>query len=133
MSVPVRCTKCGVLVGEISALGFWGFTMGLNEYRNLSYSIGHDLECNHPEPIWNETIKLFGLVKHIRLEYPETETSSLWEEYTGPSNKFTLWLAIILGNSRGVIVNGKWVWWDFSTGFFGDGVKEIANVRSMSA
>jgi hypothetical protein len=131
MAIPYYCKKCRDVIGvepeEITAE---------RVYSNKSYSTILDIDCpgrgNHPEPKRTERARLFGLIKQIFLEYPETHTTSSWEEYAGLPSKFLLWCAIVFGSKRypngsyaGVIVNGKWAWWDLKMGFYGEGVDEL--------
>ncbi|MBI5798605.1 MAG: hypothetical protein HZB10_01595 [Candidatus Yonathbacteria bacterium] len=129
MSIPVYCTKCGAIIG-VKHRFMLGFDLGSGDQ-----SVTHGV-CNHTEPQRTETLKLFDLIKQIRLDYPETETVSTWEEYVGPPIKFILWCAIVFGTRRypngtynGVTVNGKWAWWDSQNGFYGDGVAELGNLQ----
>lgn len=120
MSVSSDCHKCGSPVG--SKLGY-PFGKISNDLSVVS------TEGNHLEPKKTEKIKLFGLVKEILVEYPETETCDAWVEYLGPPNKFMLWIAIIFCGYYGVIVNKKWVSWNSMIGFYGQGVDELANLK----
>lgn len=112
-------------------------TLGRGFFGNFDSTVNVDCpgRGNHPEPKRTERTRLFGLMRCISLEYPETSTTSSWEEYAGPPNKFWLWFAIVFGTKQypngsyeGVVVNGKWAWWDLATGFYGDGVGEFANL-----
>lgn len=124
MSVPIDCPKCGA---PIDARQGYPFGKRPNDLFGLA------VECNHPNSKKTEKVQLFGLSKEILVEYPETETCDAWVEYIGPPNKFFLWLTIVFCGYQGVTVNKKWAWWDFETGFFGDGVKELANLHSKPA
>ena len=130
MSIPIDCKKCGELVGVRSGLGFRsGFDWDFNPINSSDGS-----GCNHPEPKRTEAPKLFGLIKQIRVEYPETKTASSWEEYVGPPSKFILWLAIFFGtNSNRITVNKKWVWRRPKGGLFGDGVQELNNLQPKAS
>lgn len=126
MSIPIDCKKCGTMVGVVSGLGL----------LRSDYHFDPKGQCGHPEPERAETTKLFGLIKQIRVFYPETKTVSSWEEYAGPPSRFKLWAAIVFGTKRypngsyeGVTVNGKWAWWNPRIGFFGDGVQELDNLQ----
>ena len=134
MSIPYFCGKSHDVIGtEPGALTLCGGFSG-----NFDSTI-MDVDCpgkgNHSKPKRTESTRLFGFIRHIFLEYPETSTTSSWEEYTGPQSKFWLWFAIVFGTKRypngsyaGLVVNGKWVWWSFEMGFYGDGVKELATL-----
>jgi len=124
MSIPVHCNKCGAMIGSL--YGMW-----LNPYfRGLSTEMPRDSgPCNHQEPQRTEGMKFFGWIKKVCIDYPETETSSSWVEYYGPSSKFILWLVIIFTARDGILINGKWAWWDSSHGFFGEGIKELEKLQ----
>jgi hypothetical protein len=133
MAIPYYCSKCYEIIGvESEAL-----TLGRGFSGNFDSTI--DVDCpgrgNHPKPKRTESTRLFGLIRRVLLEYPETSTTSSWEEYAGPPNKFWLWCAIVFGTKSyaGVTVNGKWAWWSLGTGFYGDGVGELANLKQRPA
>jgi hypothetical protein len=126
MSIPMVCHKCGEVVGA-----FTGITM-LRTPLDPCWCGQCPGAGKHEKPERTEYRRLFGLIRGITLRYPETSTTSIWNEYAGPPNRFFLWCAIVFGTKRwpngsheGITINGKWVWWDFSTGFFGDGLAEL--------
>ncbi|MDO8537242.1 MAG: hypothetical protein Q7R94_03270 [bacterium] len=132
MSIPYFCSECHDVIGEEPR------EISLGRLRSGYHNSEIEVECpgrgNHPEPKRTERKKLFRLIRKVTLTYPETRTTSSWEEYAGPANKFCLWFAIVFGTRRypngsyqGVTVNGKWAWWDLRTGFYGDGVQELAS------
>lgn len=128
MSVPVDCPKCGKTIGEIdfpvkNIQSEIGFRQHLGSYSG----------CKHPEPVRFESMKFFGLVKRMRINYLETSTSSSWVEYIGPSNKLLLWLVIMLYGDPGVVVNHQWAYWEWNHGLYGDGVQELANLQNKTA
>jgi hypothetical protein len=134
MSISVDCPHCGKFVGILEVKSNDDFSIPVHERIKQVQNRIHS--CDHPKPVRVETITLFGLLKTISVNYPETRSSAVWEEYCGPSSKFFLRVAIIFGTKRypngsydGVVVNGKWAWWDFKTGFYGDGVAELANLH----
>lgn len=117
MSIPLTCKSCGALIGEAN-----GFAFGM-----LEPAIGFDCpgKGNHQEPVETHTSRAFGLVRQTTTRYPETRTTSSWGEYVGPKKRFFVWLAIIMMGS-GILINHKWIWWELGTGFFGEGLKELA-------
>lgn len=119
MSIPLYCPGCGEQVGSDDGL-FAGFHPG---------STIAEITCpgkgKHQPSVRTTERKLFGLIKCVTLAYPETHTNSSWNEYVGPKRQFYVWLAIMFGGKHGVIVNGKWCWWNCKIGFYGDGVKEF--------
>lgn len=121
MSIPIDCSKCGAPVGEKPGYPFGKLPDDLS---------GVSAECNHPKSKKTEKVQLFGLIKEVVVEYPETETCSAWAEYLGPPNKCMLWVAIIFSGYRCVMVNGKGAWWDPDIGFYGQGFDELFNVQS---
>ena len=122
MSIPIDCPKCGVMIGEVSGLSAKGLF-----FKNFpSIDSG---SCNHRKSVKTEKRGLLGLIKEVLVEYPETETCSAFAEYVGPSNKLMLWIAIVFCGYHGVVVNGKWAWWDFKIGFYGQGVDELMDMR----
>ncbi|MDP2676294.1 MAG: hypothetical protein Q8O83_01260 [bacterium] len=123
MSKPLICNACSDLIGLID--GAFGFD-GIIKTQCLG-------KGNHQKPTKTEKIRFFGLINQISIEYPETFTTSSWGEYIGPPNRFMLWFAVVFGSREygrceGLIVNGEWAFWDFETGLFGDGVKELKNL-----
>lgn len=126
MSKPLICNACSDMIGSIEgAFGFDGIIKTQCPGKG-----------NHQKPIRTEKAKFFGLIKQISIEYPETFTTSSWGEYSGPPNRWALWFAIVFGSReyercRGLTVNGKWAWWDFTTGFYGDGIKELKNLSKI--
>jgi hypothetical protein len=135
MSIPYTCRICGDIIGTEPEM----FTLGRIRTGNFNWS--KDVNCpgrgKHPEPTRTTTKRFFGLIDQVTLYYPETNTSSTWGEYTGPPEKFWLWFVIVFGTKRnpngtyaGVIVNGKWAWWDSRTGFYGDGVVELLKLQA---
>lgn len=140
MSVPHLCPKCGDIIGEESQMRtfgrlFFGRRQG-NPFDDLEY-----ISClgqgKHKPPIRQETTIFFGLIRDVYIHYPETETWSRYGEYVGPPRRFLLWFALRFGTRRhlygghnvGLLVNGRWVWWNFETGFFGDGMEEFEKLR----
>ena|SRR3989344_2423352 len=137
MAIPYFCSKCDDVIGmepqglSLGRLGSGDFDSTMN--------VTCPGKGNHPKPKRTESMRLFGLIRRVFLEYPQTFTISSWEEYTGPQSKFWLWFAIVFGTKcypngshDGVTVNGKWTWWDFETGFYGDGIRELANLSPAS-
>jgi len=127
MSVLVDCPKCGAIIGEVSGLD----TRSARGHED--FPPDDSAVCNHPKFKKTETLQLFGLIKEIHIDYPETDTASSWVEYLGPSNKFMLFIAIIFSGYTGIIVNGKWAWWDSRIGLFGNGIDELANLKPKVA
>lgn len=131
MTMPVFCPHCRTLVGVFDSSIF--AKAGLNDFLLAEKAIGNlqagIVDCSrHQESKRTETKKLLGLVKEVHIFYPETETVSSWVEYLGSPNKFMLFTAIILSGCDGIVVNGKWAWWDFKIGLFGKGVDELVNL-----
>ncbi len=130
MSIPLDCPKCHEMIGVIN-----GFSGGA-----LRVCMSNVPECpgkgKHKKPVRTEKSKLFGLIKEVTVNYPETDTNSSWCEYIGAKKKFLVWLAIVFGTDGGITINGKWCWWEFkwwlqkgsTTGFLGDGAKEFQSV-----
>lgn len=80
---------------------------------------GEFVKCNkwHRKPERKESKKLFGLITRVALIYPETDSSSCWTKYSGPTNLFFLWLALLgsrifWGNKRGLTIDREWVFWN---------------------
>ena len=119
MAIPLHCPGCGELVGVDNCI-FAGLHPG-----SLIAEIGCPGKGKHQPSVRTTERKLFGLVERVTVKYPETHTSSSWNEYAGPKRPFYVWLAIMLSDDNGIIVNGKWCWWDFKLGFYGDGAKEF--------
>lgn len=119
MSIPLHCPSCRELVGVDDNLF-------AKTYRD---SLIAEIACHgkgkHQPPVRTIERKLFGLVERVTVKYPETYTSSWWNEYVGPKRRFYVWLAIMLGGNDGIIINGKSCWWDLKLGFYGDGVEEF--------
>lgn len=109
MSIPLLCS-CGRLIGESNA-----FFPTEEDFISKVSCPG-----NHPEPTRTEKTLASGLVKRIRVQYPETGTSSSWDEYVGPKYRFLLWIAIMF-SGFGVLVENEWVWWKWGYWFFGEG------------
>ena len=136
MSVPMSCGKCQAIVGVEP------------EFSTIRRAIAGcfeapvpDIPCpgegNHPKPKRLEIKQFFGLISKVYQIYPETHTVSSWNKYVGPANKLLLRLAITFGTKRypngsyeGVVVNGKWAWWDSKYGLFGDGVEELCRLAA---
>lgn len=121
MGIPLHCSNCGELVG-IDTYPFAGFH---------PESSRADIFCpgkgKHSPPVETSERKLFGLVEHVTIKYPETFTKCSWNRYVGAKHWFLVWLAIIL-TGDGVVINKKWCWWEWNTGFFGDGKEEFQSV-----
>lgn len=115
MSIPLLCS-CGRLIGESSA-----FFPSPDDFISKVPCPGH-----HPEPIRTETMAIFGLVKRVRVRYPETGTGSSWDEYIGSRYRFLLWFAIMF-SGFGVLVDHEWVWWEWGYWFFGSGYDRFMN------
>lgn len=133
MAIPLFCNEC------LDIIGIEAEEVTLSRLHGDNFDSSVSVKCpgkgNHPKSERFETKRLFGLIEQVIQKYPETQTTSSWEEYVGPPNKFWLWFAIVFGTERypsgdygGVVVNGQWAWWSRKTGFYGDGVKELANL-----
>lgn len=136
MSIPLICKNCGDLIGEESTQHTLGRVLagGAGSFDSM-VSVSCPGKGKHRKPEVSKSKKLFGLISKICVYYPETDTVSTYEEYAGSNNKFLLWVAIIFGTRRrgngeheGVLVNGKWVWWNADLGFYGDGLAELPNL-----
>ena len=115
MSIPLRCQTCQDIIGTSA--------------RRFNVAVSCLGVGNHAEPKRTEKTRFFGLLKTVCLDYPETSTRSLWQEYSGSKQKFWLWFAIVFGTrEKRVIVNGKGAWFDWKIGLFGDGVEELRKV-----
>ncbi len=124
MAIPLMCATCGDIVGVTSAIGFPLAS------RLTSVPLNCPGRGNHSKPERTEEKKLWGLIKKIKVVYPETRSMSLWEEYVGPPKKLWLWLAIVFGTERkAIVVSGKWAFWSRGLGLYGDGVKAVLNNR----
>ncbi|MFA5997152.1 MAG: hypothetical protein WC791_01535 [Candidatus Paceibacterota bacterium] len=137
MKIFVDCPHCGMIVGEV-VVGDVEVLHNIDKYQGFTEAVVKEvqcniLDCNNHKTTVKETTELFGLIKQTVVTYHETNTFSLSLEYIGPSNKFWLWVALLFAGNDGITVNGKRVWWDFKTGFFGDGVDELVNLKSKSA
>lgn len=120
MSIPLHCGGCGEFVGVDEA--------SLDNLSGIAFGVFCPGKGKHQPSVRTTERKLCGLVERVTVRYPETRTSSSWNEYVGPRHLFYVWLAIVLGNDGGIIVNGKWCWWDSKLGFYGDGAKEFQSV-----
>lgn len=116
-AAPITCSVCGDVVGEASGVAWLGGELG-TKYFGLCSGKG-----KHPKPERTEHALFGGLVKEVALSYPETRTISSWREYVGPANRFLLWCAIM--RYGGVTVNRHSVWWEWGTGFLGNGLVEL--------
>ena len=115
MSFPIRCIVCGDIVG-VSGVCF-------NPIINCPGA------GRHKKPTRTEKTGFFGLLKEILIVYSEVDSHSTWVEYIGPRRKLWLWLAVVFGtHEKRVTVNGKWAWFNWENGLFGDGVAELRNV-----
>lgn len=132
MSIPYFCKHCGDLIGVEPELR----TLRRLHSGRLVFDSSIDCVCpgkgKHAEPTRVEHQRLFNLIKDVILSYPETRTISSWSEYTGPAKRFWLWFAIVFGTPRypngsyrGLVVNGKWAYWDWRLGLYGDGADEL--------
>jgi len=128
MAIPLFCKDCHEVVGIESSMATLArlSTMNLDSVVNVN-CMGKE---NHLEPIRSEKTQLFGLINQITVVYPETETTSSWEEYVGPKRKIHVWFAIVFGTEkypngsyRGILIDNKWTWWDKKISFYGDGAE----------
>lgn len=127
MSVPVGCPKCGKTIGEINFP-----VVNIHSEVGFRQRLGSYSECNHPEPTRTESMNFIGLIKQVRIKYPETHTSSSWVEYVGPPSRLLLWLAIMFYGDPGVVINHQWAYWKWNRGLYGDGAQELANLQSKT-
>lgn len=112
MVSPVVCDKCGSIVGLAVQVVTGDDSLKFFPPRGV---------CNHTPAKVTQTKCLFGLVEHSEVYYKETETSSSWDEYVGPHNKFLLWFALLV-NDGALLFRGEWIFWAFDGGFFGAGL-----------
>lgn len=129
MSIPLTCNKCGEVIGRKTELCLC--IRGLSGDFDPSLDVNCPGEGNHSQPKRTERKRFFGLLRRVHQQYPETRTTSSWDEYAGPPNKFFLWLTIFFGNTGGtggVLVNHHWVWWSLRHGF-SDGVAELVKLK----
>lgn len=113
MSIPLYCSKCGTMIGTASTL---------EAIQANREGVVH-VPCpngTHTEPVRVEKTYLFGLLKRTNVSYPETHTSSSWHNYTGPRFQPLALIAILVAGGR-MLIDGKWCYWDWSIGFYGDG------------
>jgi|GEM_PF-6829704 len=134
MSIPVCCKACGQIIGVESPMLTLGRAL-FGDYDS-DLDVGCTGEDHHPEPVRNETKRLFGLINCVRIEYPETGSASSWEEYVGPPIKVLALFAIVFGTKKypngshkGLTINGKWAWGDFIRGCSGDGWGELEKMK----
>ena len=121
MSISLNCPSCGETVGVDDCLyGFRSKSL-LAETDEIACP-GKD---KHRPPVRAGKRKFFGLIERVTVTYPETRTCSSWNEYVGPKRPFYVWLAIVLGDADGIVINGKWCWWSAKLGFYGDGASEF--------
>jgi hypothetical protein len=119
MSMPLYCPGCGELVGVDN----YPFA-ALHPHSSIA-EIACPGKSKHQPSVRTTERKFFGLVERVTVKYLETRTSSSWNEYVGPRRPFYIWLAIMFGEDKSIVVNGKWCWWDFKHGFHGNGAKEF--------
>lgn len=117
MTIPLRCPGCGEFVGVDEA--------SLENLSGMASGVACPGKGKHQPPLMTTERKFFGLVERVTVKYPETHTSSSWNEYVGPKRRFYVWIAIMLGDDNSILINGKWCWWDSKLGFYGDGAKEF--------
>jgi hypothetical protein len=134
MSIPICCSKCDAVIGELSSLTNLSGT--LKEIIPPAVVTEEDgSTCNHPKPKRTEYLGYKGLIKVVCLEYPETMTDSTWGEYIGPPERRMLQKAICSsreypdGSYDGLLVNGQWAWWTRKYGLLGYGVAELDKLK----
>jgi hypothetical protein len=104
MSIPITCKDCGKMIGSGSALWYnHGCDMTPLYFQK---SCGNKRE--HAEPIRTETKKWFGLYYKIVIYYPETGTSSIYNEVKSRS-KFRQRLAMLL-SCDDIFTPDGWEW-----------------------
>lgn len=120
MSIPIFCPHCGDVAGVMDGLELMVLEGNTGAYDGACPGKGRHAtrESKHC---------FFGLLEEVTLTYHSAGYST-WYEYVGPASRFLLWLAIM--RTDGVLVNNEWAWWEWKTGFFGDGVKELLKKKA---
>ena len=100
MSSPIRCEKCGTMIGVRSGVG------GFSRHRqSIHYS---EKPCKkHVPSVRTETEKM-GYTE-VKIDYPETHTESVFNEYRGDSEIVLKGLAIMLGKIYDK-THERWCW-----------------------
>jgi hypothetical protein len=126
MSIPLVCAKCGESIGVRDEMAL--MVHGMAGDFGGHVEVGCPGKGKHPPPKVTRAKRLFGLLERVTTEYPETYSSSTHEEYVGPRTRRHVIFAILFGTKRwpngshdGVFVDGKWVWFDWSRGLYGEG------------
>lgn len=118
-TLAIRCRYCSAVVGK---------------YDEKDREQGHVLpeyyppvRCKgvHPEPKRDERVFFGGMIREVRIVYPETKTEESWYEYIGPPTRFSVWLAIQRVNGRGLRVGEHVIYWSPIHGFFGKGYADL--------
>ncbi len=151
MSGPIRCSKCGDVIGVRGETEKAITLMRMMRGQPFPEFSVPKLRCpgigRHVPPVVKREPRFFGWLALATRFYPETRTQSQWFEYQGPWDRLALWLAIhlgarvtkllpvysLLGNAgldrrsvaEGVMVSGEWVWPDGWFGLIGEGLKKL--------
>ncbi|OGZ04779.1 MAG: hypothetical protein A2845_06285 [Candidatus Lloydbacteria bacterium RIFCSPHIGHO2_01_FULL_49_22] len=120
MSVPILCSHCGDVTGELDGDVLFASGGNVGAYNS-------DCPGKGKHSVRESKCCFFGLLNKVTVKY-HSAGSSTWYEYVGPQSRFLLWLAIM--RTGGVVVNNWWVWWDLKTGFFGEGLKELLKKKT---
>lgn len=118
MDTKIHCRYCRHVVGVIDDVERELGRMG-TEFYPEEYCHGE-----HARPVEFTRVHCLGLVKEIRILYPETNTEERWSEYIGPRNRLFLWLALqsVPGSLR---LDDAPVCWSARSGFFGSGFQKL--------
>jgi hypothetical protein len=96
MSKPIRCLRCGAVVGTTCSIG-----------RVLPRNVGCTGRENHKPTIVTYYKKWFGLFYEKHVEYPETHTVSIYNVFKRKS-KLLLWLTVIIFGSMFYENEDRW-------------------------
>lgn len=123
MAIPIFCSKCDQIVGT---------TRHIQVARVQGDMIGDTCTGRHERVERQEERKFFKLLLRVSQTYPDTHSTSVWDEYVGPKNMLILWVAVYFGtHEKRATVNGEWVFWspNFLSPNFGLIGKGLAEIR----
>ncbi len=114
MDNKMRCRYCQQVVGVFDECAR-ELGQVMKEYYPTEYCYGE-----HQRPVRFTRVHCCGLVRDVRMLYPDTNTEERWSEYIGPRNRFLVWLALqsVPGS---LLFDDAPLCWGPRSGFFGSG------------
>ncbi|HSE35347.1 MAG TPA: hypothetical protein VLB83_04460 [Candidatus Paceibacterota bacterium] len=92
---PIRCRKCGTVIGVIHGASF-------EAAKKILWM--HPIRCpgrnQHARPEYLVTERFFGMIEHRESYYPETRTGWFEFVYCGRPSRICLFLAMLFGVDR---------------------------------